>query len=459
MRPKRKSSWRERTGAVLIISMIFVVVFSALAVSMATLSGNNVQLASNHQNLNAALAAAQSGQEVVRYLLSRVLIPSSTPQSQYFSEIITAVRNDLTTSGISGIGVATNGAIAAVTLDSTTGRSFDGQILFDANQPTVMEVRVTGHGGQASRTITTSFDIEPYEFPIFKYGLATKGPLNFLGNPTITAANAAWEADVFVESSGDLIALQVNGNTNFDGGINIGNAAANVDFAGAVQIAGEFGQTAIDNHVNIGMDSPEFPSPDTDYFRQYATGIAIDSSTDTSNNMNLVNAHIEAGANPCFEGNVKIDGVLFIESPNVVVFDGNAEIKGLIVADGDSGNPGTDSMTFNGNFQSGPYPPDSQFDNMRSESGSSMLAPGFALRLAGNFSSLGGVMAVSGFHLSGNASAVVEGTIVNYSDSATLVEGNATLNFDRAGSVKVPAGFDLYRELNYEPTSYSETGI
>jgi len=278
--------------------MIFVVVFSALAVCVATLSGNNVQLASNHQNLNAALVAAQSGQEVVRYLLARVLIPSSTPQDQYFTEIITAVRNDLTTNGISGITVATDGAIAAVTLDSTTGRSFDGEILFDANQPTIMEVSVTGHSGQALRTITTSFDIEPYEFPIFKYGLATKGPLDFPGNPTITAASEAWEADVFVESSGSAIAVQVGGNLNFDGDINIGNAAANVDFAGDVQIAGETGQAAIDNHVNIGMDSPEFPIPDVDRFLPYATGDVIDSSTDLSGGITLTNATIEAGTNP-----------------------------------------------------------------------------------------------------------------------------------------------------------------
>ncbi|MHC4581237.1 MAG: PilX N-terminal domain-containing pilus assembly protein, partial [Planctomycetota bacterium] len=137
MRLKRKSSRRERSGAILIISMVFLVVFSALAVCVATLSGNSVQLASNHQDLNAALVAAQSGQEVVRYLFSRVLIPSSTPPDQYFNEIIAAVRNDMTTNGISGIGVATDGVISGVTLDSTTGRSFDGEITFDANQPTV----------------------------------------------------------------------------------------------------------------------------------------------------------------------------------------------------------------------------------------------------------------------------------------------------------------------------------
>jgi len=53
--------------------------------------------------------------------------------------------------------------------------------------------------------------------------------------------------------------------------------------------------------------------------------------------------------------------------------------------------------------------------------------------------------------------AQIKGTIINYSNSSTVVEGNAVMNFDRVNSVKIPAGFDLYRELDYEPASYSES--
>ncbi|MEA3226919.1 MAG: pilus assembly PilX N-terminal domain-containing protein, partial [Planctomycetota bacterium] len=103
MKPKRKTAQQKRAGVVLIVSMIFVAVFSALAISMATVSGNNIQLASNHQNLNAALVAAQSGQEVLRYLLSRVLISSATPPGQYLSEIVTTIQADLTDNSIAGV--------------------------------------------------------------------------------------------------------------------------------------------------------------------------------------------------------------------------------------------------------------------------------------------------------------------------------------------------------------------
>lgn len=319
-----------------------------------------------------------------------------------------------------------------------------------------MQLDVTGLNGQISCTIRVNFDIEPYRFPIFDFGLATKGPLNFNGNPTIRGLNSNREADIYTESQNNNTAVLVSGNTNFDGDISIANPNANVDFQGDVLIGGDQGQTAIDNHVFIGVEPTEFPIPDTGHFQQYATGPIIDSSTDTTNNMTLTNAKITAGANPCFERNVKINGILFMASPNIATFNGNVEIKGMIVADGDVNNPGTNKMTFLGNFQSGPFPNDAEFDVMRSEAGSSVLAPGFAISLEGNFATLGGVMAVSGASFSGNVGAIVKGTIINYSGSPTTVEGNATLSFDRANDVEIPAGFDTTRVLQYDPFSYSE---
>ena len=458
MRPKRKSARRRRAGAALIVSLIFVLIFSALAISMATVSGNNVQLANNQQDLGSALAAAQSGQEVMRYLLSRVLISSSTPVSQYFPEIVAALQTNLKDDGITGIDVENDGSIPTVTLHTNMGQSFDGQISVNMAQPTVLQVSVTGYTGDSSKTITVGFNIQPYEFPIFNFGLATKGPLNFPGNPTITAVNEAWEADMFVESSGSPLAIQVIGNTNFDGEINIGNEASSVLFGGDVQIAGDTGQAAIDNHVSIGEEVPEFPAPDTDRFLPYATGMIVDGSTDISKGITLTNAIIKGGTNPTFLGTVTVEGILFIESPNKVTFARNVALQGLIVADGDVDNPdpGQNFLDFQGNFSSQPYPAGVEFDAIRQEEGSSIIAPGFAASFSGNFSTLEGVVAVSGAYFAGNMSAMIKGTIINYSNSPTVVEGNAVMDFDRAASVKIPAGFDLYREMDYMPASYSE---
>ena len=175
----------------------------------------------------------------------------------------------------------------------------------------------------------------------------------------------------------------------------------------------------------------------------------------------LINAKIAPGTNPVFPNpGVIIKGVLYIGSPNRVTFN-NVDLQGIIVADGDIHNSDPSSRCINilGNFSSGPYPSGSEFNGIRQEEGSSILAPGFYVTFSGNFSTLEGVVAVSGIYFSGNMNAQIKGTIINYSGSPTRVEGNAVMNFDRESSTKIPAGFDLYRELNFVPSTYSEVTI
>ncbi|MHC4229308.1 MAG: pilus assembly PilX N-terminal domain-containing protein [Planctomycetota bacterium] len=468
MAQARKSAHPKRVGTVLILSMIFVVIFSALAISMLALSSTNAQLASNQHKVDYALASAGSGLEVERYWLNRVMMPSTTPEASYLSTIVSLVKDDLTAEGITNITVSDSGAFAPVVLNSTNGQNFEGQLDIDANSPNTLHLQASGGAGQVSRTIGVSFDIDDYKWPIFNYGMATKGPINYTGNPTTLVASENWEADIYVESSGSAIAIDIEGNTNFQGDITIGNPAANADFGGDVQIAGESGQDAIDNHVTIGEDEyVEFPVPDTNQFEVFATGMVIDSSTDPNffgdpnnpgtGNATLINAKIVAGTNPTFYCNALIQGILYIESPNVVIFSSNVLLQGIIVGDGDvTADPITDKIDFLGNFASGPYPPGSEFDAIREKEGTSIVAPGFAGTFQGNFSTVEGVVAFSGMKFSGNVAAIVKGTLINYSDDPLTVEGNPSMMFDRAGLTKIPAGFDTYKVLTYNPSSYQE---
>jgi len=459
MTPLKKSINPKRKGAVLIVAMIFVVIFSALAVSMATISGTNTQLAANQHKVNCALGSAESGLEVERYWLDTVAFPSDTPENKYFSTIMNILEYNLDANSITNIVLKKNlGTISPVTLDSTTSQTFSGQMNISNTNPYILEVYSTGGDVQITRTIKADFDIEPYEWPIFNFGLATKGPINYTGNPTTSGATEAWEADIYVESSNSTTAIDVAGNTNFHGDIMIGNPAANASFGGDLLIDGDHGQTAIDNHVHIGVDPVTFPEPDTARFTPYANGDVIDSSTDLGSYTNtLVNCSIAAGTNPVFPKSVTIQGILLIESPNVVTFSQNVALEGIIVGQGDpTADPATDRIDFMGNFASGPYPAGVEFDAIRTEEGSSIVAPGFAASFQGNFSTLEGVVALSGVTFTGNVNAQIKGTIINYSETPMVIEGNATMNFDRAASTKVPAGFDTLRVLTYDPSSYDE---
>ncbi len=75
---------RRNAGSAFIISLLFVLVFSALAVSLAGLSGGNVQLASNQHRANTVAYAAQSALACGQYLIHSVSL--GTTNINYVTE-------------------------------------------------------------------------------------------------------------------------------------------------------------------------------------------------------------------------------------------------------------------------------------------------------------------------------------------------------------------------------------
>ncbi len=450
-------SRKIRKGSVLITCTIFLVVFMALAVGVASMSGDNMLMANNQHQGNQAFASAESGLEVVRYWLSRVRIPSSTPAADYLPAVIQTVQSDLKANSISNIAINSDGAIPPVVVESTGAQRFSGHLAVSSSEPNVIHVYITGESRQASRTIKVEYSITPYHFPIFNYGMATKGPLNLEYNPRFLAATEGWEADIYVESPSSLIAVDIGNNATFAGDIDIGNPQASVSCGGTLDLGGEV-------HMLQPEDRPEFPIPDVQRFRQYATGPVIGPGSDISgSSITLANAMIHHGTNPKFPGNITIQGILYIEAPNTVTFSRNTTVQGMIVAEGDAANPATNQINFGdpmqpsvpSNFSSGPYPPGAQFDAIRGEVGSCILAPGFAVSFWKNFAAINGVIAASGLRFDNNATATVLGTLINYSEQPTVVTRNINMTFDRSAMVEIPAGFDLLRVLTYKPSSYS----
>lgn len=82
-----------RRGAVLVLAMIFLTIFSALAVALATVSGSNLQVASNQHKVNGALHAAQSGLECAKYLVKAVALAQTNSNT-----VTTAQANQAWTS-------------------------------------------------------------------------------------------------------------------------------------------------------------------------------------------------------------------------------------------------------------------------------------------------------------------------------------------------------------------------
>ena len=459
----RSPALKKHRGAALIISMIFVLVFSALAVSLAAMSGTNVQIAENQRRANRARACAESGAEVIRSWLNQVYIPGNTPTNLWFQQVASSFQS--AANEISSVTTTYDSStitIPTVILNSTEGLSFYALMTPKptASDPNVLQVDVTGVYGSIKRTIRVNYNFGTRAHTVFDFGVATKGPLHLAGNIELEGVNVSVESDVYIVSEIDPLALSIIGNSQIAGDVHIGNPDGTVDLQGGqASIGGETGQDAIDNHVTFGVPPTEFPVPDPGYFESYATNI-VDSSTDTSADATFENITIVAGTNPTFTGHVTLNGIVFVETPNVVTFTGDTTITGIIVGDGNlEDNSGTNQINLTGSVESFPIsqlPAESQFDGLHDETGTFVLAPGFHLSFGGNFTTLNGAIASNGIEFSGNAGGIINGTVVNYSDETMSLSGNSDLYFNRSGATEVPAGFVPEVVLHYDPTSYCE---
>lgn len=456
-----KSALSRHRGFALILSMIFVLVFSALALSMATLSGTNVQIADNHCKANRARASAESGLEIVRFLLSQVSISGTTPEELRFYEIATSLQSYLAANDCAAVAVYDEGSaleIPAVTLNSDNGQSFSAAITqIDVD---TLQLDVTGVCASFSRTIRVNYEFGQRANTVFDFGVASKGPLSLAGNIELEGTKVSVDASVYIESENSNLALSITGNSQIAGDVSIVNPIANVDLQGGqAGIGGETGQDAIDNHVEFGVPPSEFPEPAPGYFNAFVIN-TIDSNTDTTTDATFENVRILAGTNPTFSGYVTLKGVVFVETPNVVTFTGTTDVIGIIVGDGNiEDNSGTNSISFQGDIHSEPVtalPDESQFLDLKDETGTFLMAPGFQVSFGGSFDALSGAIAANGIEFYGNAGGTINGSIINYSDEEMTLSGNSDLNFNRSGITEAPAGFVPEIILQYDPDSYSE---
>ena len=451
--------YKSRKGAAILIAIIVLAILSAWAVAISSISGVNLQLAENQRKLNHTRASAESGLDILRFWLGRIYMPGSTQPDDRFSYLANFLQTDLTDNGISNIATTYDSGtstitVADVVLDSSAGQSFSSQIQ-QTGDIDILQMDVTGSSGAVQRTIRVNYNFGTRAHTVFDYGVATRGALKLEGNIDMSGANVELDAGVYIESN-DANALSIEGNSSIAGDVHITDPNAIVTLQGEqASIGGETGQDAIDNHVDFGAPSTEFPVPEPNYFRHY-----IQNTYDPNNVLpEYDNVLIPAGTNPLF-GAVTFRGIVFIEAPNIVRFGGNTEITGIIVGNGDlNDNSGTNQIWFTGTVTSYPVidlPEEPQFEQLRDETGTFLMAPGFKAIFWGNFDTLNGAIAANGIEFGGNAGGIIDGSVLNYSGDPMTLSGNSDLFFNRSGTAQMPAGFGPEIILYYDPASYSE---
>ena len=200
---KRANDKFKHSGIALVITMIFIVIFSTLSVAMFTMSVNSVQASENHHQGNHAMNAALSGLEYAKYLASNsgtvdVVLDYDAYSAQDFSSQADAIWSTLAANEqMSGSGTDGEGNNYIETGDvaySNLGATF--KIRFTREGSNTITVSSTGQNNQIQRAIGMTFNIAKEDDEILNYGLVGRGRMWLTGDTTIHGdIYSSWDND------------------------------------------------------------------------------------------------------------------------------------------------------------------------------------------------------------------------------------------------------------------------
>jgi hypothetical protein len=305
-----------------------------------------------------------------------------------------------------------------------------------------------------TRGIQLHYQKAPKAATILNYGVATKGPLATGGASFINGLTDPTKGSVLSADMSNPTPVVIGGKA-VSGDISIVNAAGTVD-TGSASVGGTSDPAQIQTHIHKGVPAPTFPTIDSSAFTAYATNTYVPGST------TLTNVVIPPNTNPKFTGGATINGVLWIQAPNVVTFKGNATINGVIVTDNNAAfNATTNQINFGGTVSATPIeslpPGNPAYDpNLVKLTGSFLLAPAFAVSMTGNFGTIGGSMAVGQLSMSGNATGTVQGSIIGMQDVPMTLNGSSDIVIASSGTSNYPTGMNFGNDFTPLPGTYLE---
>jgi len=448
--------------------MMYLVLFSCLALGFYAQVTTAVQVSSNETHAKKAMLSAESGMEFMRYILGNVDIPSSTAPDQIWPTLCTQVKQQLDhTLNVGGATLASPSGesmtIPTILLDSS-GCSLSAT-LTHSGEKVVVQITGTGPDSNVKRSLQITYARAERASAIFDYGVASRSAINMAGNAQITGAAGALSRGSVLSTTSAAAPLTMTGGPSISGDFSYTNTSGTNTY-GSGTIAG-YG-TASSNfasHVHSGVTAPEFPEVDTSAFAPYVPDASAPAgaqviASSSPPGRNFTNIRIKAGANPKFAANSVIRGVVYVETPNQITFTGSVTIQGVVVVQNNpTGTTATNSITFTGNVthQGVETLPDSGvFAGLPKLTGSFLLAPKFDVIMKGNNNQVGGTIVTGMLDISGNAGANVKGTVINLEDTAVSLTGSSDIIISSTGTTNYPTGIVFGNHFAPLPDTYQE---
>ncbi len=443
-------------GFAYVLALLLLAIFSTLAVAFASTTDLDLQKSSNCRNSAGAQMAAESGLAFMLNVLESVRLPGSTSEETFCVNMRKALADRLEgTVNLAAGQVIIIGESVLVPDIQVEGKSF--RCWFTPLDSDRCQMKVSGSFGGVTRCLVMDLMLVSKPAAVFDYGLASRGQISIFGSARILGVNDPSEASVISVTTSHLDALCLAGHAEVDGDLYAAGTDAYVSISGSPTVAGTQDLAEIAKHVHNGVQGPDFPEIDVAPIAALATYTLQPS--DPTNKDVYNNLLIPAGMNPNFTSDVVLNGVVYIESPNNVRFEGKCTLNGIVVTE-ESGEPiSTCQLRFAGRVVANgveALPDTSEFSDVKQQTGTFILAPGFGVTFAGNFSAINGSIAADQLTFTGTAEGTVKGSVIGLEDLPTSVGGNVDIFVDRLNADPNAAGFIKPFALEPVPGSYEE---
>ena len=459
-----------RRGFSSVLAMLFLVLFSTLAIGFYSTTTMSSQIARNQQSIALAQAGAEAGTQYIRYQFDQMTIPPNPPN--LLQSVATALAGLNGTSVMNGSSVTiTNNAIYIPSqtgwsnIDSTTGVSTKFRAMITTSGAFVVcTVDGAGPSGTVEKAIQLKYQTAPKAGAILNYGVAAAGTVATAGASYIQGASDPTKGSVLSADMTSGTPISINGKA-VSGDVSVVNPNAGIAVGSGTSIGGTSNPALIPGHEHYGVPAPTFPIIDPTPFLTAANASPTPMTTYAGGNT-LTNVIIPPNTNPKFTGGATINGVLYIQSPNVVTFKGNATINGVIVTDTTGSYDGVNNqINFGGTVSASPISTlnPATFGTLPQLTGSFLLAPNYATSFTGNFGTVSGSIVAGTVSMSGNATGNVDGSVIAMYDSSgtgssssVYLNGSADIVISSTGTTNYPTGMSFGNNYTPLPGTYIE---
>ncbi len=457
MSSNRRHSQRREKGVAYVLALILLALFATLAVGFVASGDMNARISRNGISAQEAQHAAESGLAFALRQFKLTQLPSTTTPATLTSNLYPLLSAQFNgTANLGGSAVTFDGTTVRVPSVAIDGGSFEFAV--GPHQDGLYYVDVTGHAGSVKRSVSMQLTMTTPTNSAFDYGLASKGSISISGNGEIRGKNNLTEASV-ISTTNNPVAISVGGSSVIDGDLSCVGSQTAITISGSPTVAGTSDFTQMADHVHFGVDAPIFPEVDTSVFRALATGV-IDKTTDTSRRDAVYsNVVIKAGTNPTFSSDVTLNGVVYVEAPNIVTFTSKVTINGLVATVKTALPLTACKLSFAGQVEAAgveSLPDLPQYTQVKQLTGTFIAAEGFDVSFAGQFTTINGTIAASKLTFSGQASGTVRGSVIGLANNSSSISGTVDIIIDRSNGATIPPGFHMPLRVSVLPLTYAE---